>query len=364
MVERCCIKCNKKFDSKTGYDRHQKRIKPCKIDNSNSNSNNVLEIIKVEQPIIQPPIIIPVKEPEPIIKLNIQSIVKSIIEEQLEINDDKKYKHKCEHCDNSFSQSCHLARHTKTCLQKKIVDMNINIKFDSLNKKIEYYENQLMFANTKIEYHESQLVSATETIVNLNSQIELLKNNPQNLKKIKNPVVNNNIDTIIDNNVMDSIYFSKNVTDYDNKNVFYMAYVGTINGENIYKYGISSRIFGRDYKEHRRTFNIFTLFYLEETDNNIVIESLFEKELHIRKIHRSLTINNKKQTELYTTSADHPIEKIIKIVIDIISNNLLPALKEADNKIKELTNNNEYRIRLEEIQLKKLELEYKIKMNI
>ncbi len=176
--------------------------------------------------------------------------------------------------------------------------------------------------------------------------------------------------TLLNENTKPSIYLTKNITDYEDKNVMYIAYVGKHNNELIYKYGISSRMFKREHLEHRKVFKPFVLIYLEETDNNIKIESQFERELKVRDVHRNLSFNGKKYTELFTISPLYNIDKLIGIVDDFIANKPLPAIFDANNKIKLLSDNiefskfeleHQYKIKIEDTKQK--ELDYKMSDN-
>ncbi len=274
----------------------------------------------------------------------------------------------CEPCDYTTKLKSNLTIHFQTVKHIKNMEIFYKQTIEDLIAQKNCDVKEIQILKNEIDNCKLELVLKNQTIQNLNTKIKSL-NYTKSVKKQKKTKIT---DTVIDNKtILDSVYFNKNVSDYDNKNVFYMAYVGTINGEDIYKYGISSQIYARDYKEHRNIFQIFRLFCIEETDNTAKIEKLFEKEMHVRNLHRNLTMDNKKHTELYTTSVEYPLDKIIKLVTDIITNNPLPVIKRANDKIKELTNNSditklnlEYQIKLEdtkqkEIQYKMKELEFK-----
>lgn len=108
---------------------------------------------------------------------------------------------------------------------------------------------------------------------------------------------------------------------FNNKNVVYIADVGKYNGEHIYKYGISGKVFEREYNAHRKNFEHFDMKIIKITDNKDIIEELFEKELLIRNMHRSLVINNKKQTELFTINENYSFIYFQKLLNRLIKNN-------------------------------------------
>ena len=149
-----------------------------------------------------------------------------------------------------------------------------------------------------------------------------------------------------------SVYTEKNISDFDKKNVVYLAYVGNYNDEDIFKYGISRRVFGREYKEHRKNFDKFEMVYIEECDNNMDVEDSFENEMKVRNMHRTITIGKKTQTELFAVSTDYDIVTIKSLLDGLIKSKPLPALEHANTKIKMLQDDKE---------VKKLELKLKLR---
>lgn len=119
-----------------------------------------------------------------------------------------------------------------------------------------------------------------------------------------------------------SDFYKKNdLYKFNNKNVVYIADVGKYKNEHIYKYGISGKIFEREYNAHRKNFDNFDMKVIKITDNKDIIEDLFEKELMIRNLHRSIIINNKKQTELFTINENYSFDYLNKLLCRLIKNN-------------------------------------------
>lgn len=147
----------------------------------------------------------------------------------------------------------------------------------------------------------------------------------------------------INNKTTSSFYKKNDLYKYNNKNVIYIAYVGEINDEHIYKYGISGKVFEREFNSHRKHFNLFEMKTVKITDNKDIIEDIFEKEMLIRNIHRSIVINSKKQTELFTVNKSYSFNYIIKLLNRIINDNpsfetlkYIKKIKELEKKIEEL----------------------------
>jgi prophage antirepressor-like protein len=153
-----------------------------------------------------------------------------------------------------------------------------------------------------------------------------------------------------------SLYTDKMITDYEKKNVVYIAYVGNYNNEEIFKYGISGDIFNREYKQHRKLFDKFEMILIEETDNNATIETMFGKNLKILNLHRQLTVNNKNQTELFTTTQQYPIGKILKMINELIKNNELKAITDAKNN--SILKEKEYELEIKKEETRQKEIEH------
>ena len=160
-----------------------------------------------------------------------------------------------------------------------------------------------------------------------------------------------NIKLFYDNNAISYFY---------GKAVVYIAYIGKYNGEFIFKYGLSRKMFQRDYKEHSKRFDKFQVVLIEETDNCEQIESLFEEDLKVFKLHRTHKIGTK-QTELFTVTIKYSIEYVIKHMKELVKLYPLPAIKEAEDKIEklEMTINSHK----QNNKIKELELQYKSSPN-
>lgn len=141
--------------------------------------------------------------------------------------------------------------------------------------------------------------------------------------------------------------FAKTPTLLDTKNVIYIAYIGKYKNKDFYKYGKSSNLQQR-ILAHKKTFDRFDLQYVYHTNYNDYVETSFENELKIRDIHQVITVNNKKQTELFHTSDIYTLD-----YLDNIMNNLI--------KTQELSTKNNLIFEREKIKLEKMHLKVKLK---
>jgi prophage antirepressor-like protein len=128
-------------------------------------------------------------------------------------------------------------------------------------------------------------------------------------------------------------YEENGISKFENKKVVYIGYVGKHGREYLFKYGISSKIYERDFKQHRQTFTEFEIVHIEETDNNEEIEKRFERDLKSYNIHREIKLNGKKQTELFCVTARKSISMLINHMKTLVRENPLPNLANAQNEI-------------------------------
>jgi hypothetical protein len=156
----------------------------------------------------------------------------------------------------------------------------------------------------------------------------------------------------------DNIFWAENsISDYDNKNVIYIGYIGIINNEPVYKFGKSEQVYTREFEQHQKTFEIFKMKHIEVCDNMSFIEKEFKKELKTKNLTRILEINSKNQTELFITNSQNDINKIIQILKDLVIKYPSQIVKDSKEEIEKIKN-------IYEIDKLNLEIEYLKKENI
>ena len=158
-----------------------------------------------------------------------------------------------------------------------------------------------------------------------------------------------------------SFYDITQITSYYGKAVIYIAYIGKVKGEYMFKYGLSRKMFERDYKQHSKFFDDFNVMYIGETDNCEYIETVLENDLKMFALHRVCKINDKNQTELFAITEQHTIESIIEHTKMLIEKYQLPAIREAQTKIGALSSTlASYQ---QSDRIRELELQYKMSEN-
>ncbi len=155
MVLYICNPCGKPFDHKANYEKHMSRKKPCKPPLENSEipvNNNVI----VDVPIL-------LQHP----------LKNNIIIGDVELNDNVDVDelqniHTCVCCNNTYSNSCNLARHYKTCQAKQQLDQKYQADIDIFKQK---YQSEITVLKHQYELSDN---NKNNEINNLKHQCELL----------------------------------------------------------------------------------------------------------------------------------------------------------------------------------------------
>lgn len=171
-------------------------------------------------------------------------------------------------------------------------------------------------------------------------------------------------------------YEEHSISEYFSKSCMYIGYIGAykllIDGEykwyHLFKYGLSRKMFERDYKQHRKTYNKFEIVYISEADNAEMIEELFEADLKIRNIHKEMVVGGKNRTELFYVNDTYAIESMIAHMDNLIKNNPSPKIKEKNMQLNEkdkIINTYERNDEIKKLELKwKLSENYKLKQQV
>lgn len=135
-----------------------------------------------------------------------------------------------------------------------------------------------------------------------------------------------------------SFYDTADLFEYQNQNVFYVAFIGVHRNEPLFKFGISFDYYRREFTEHKKIYETFDLLYLRRTDNNRTVEELFKKECHIKELYRKIEIHGKQYTELFTINEKNSFDRMRVIIDKIIEQYPTREILERDEKIHGLTN--------------------------
>jgi prophage antirepressor-like protein len=171
---------------------------------------------------------------------------------------------------------------------------------------------------------------------------------------------NNTVNTDI--SFIKSFYDDNNISDFLNTNVVYLIAIGIYNGDILIKYGKSSRIFERDFNEHKKTFgDQIKMLAIIPTDNKDEVETIFKKTIKAKSLDIKLEFNGKDRDELFVTNNNFTIEKAIELMQIITKKNPLKSIKEKDERIKELQfqQDNEKYVLVAKEKTKQMELELK-----
>jgi hypothetical protein len=185
-------------------------------------------------------------------------------------------------------------------------------------------------------------------LINTLDEYEIVKEEKEQIQFIKDTSIN-----------IDKFFWDDNlISNFNNKNVIYLALIGLIDGIYIFKYGATKQVDIREFKQHKSTFEFFQMVHIEVCDNMYFVESQFQKILESKCLLKKIIINGKTQTELFTITKEHTLDKIIEIVKELVITHPLKAIQEKDIeliKLKEYYENEKIKKELE-TQLKEQKL--------
>jgi hypothetical protein len=146
----------------------------------------------------------------------------------------------------------------------------------------------------------------------------------------------------LETNFMKGFFDDNDICDYDELCVIYIGIIGLYNGEFLLKFGESTRVFDRDYKEHKKTFGEqFKMIFVLETDNNRKVEKLFKKAIKSKGLDLKLNFNGKPRNELFATNDDFSLDDAISLMKKLVLLNPTKSHKEKDSIIEKLKQKND-----------------------
>lgn len=160
---------------------------------------------------------------------------------------------------------------------------------------------------------------------------------------------------------LNTSYYSENyITKFEGKRVVYLAYCED-GGDSMWKYGISRHVVKRDFDELSKIFSVFRMVYVKECNDNDIVETKIETEFKVRKMWTPKVIKGIKRTELFKTTSDFDIEKVKKMVDDMICMQNIDNNENTDGKYSylaeiERTKQKELDFKIKELEFKTLEL--------
>jgi hypothetical protein len=172
------------------------------------------------------------------------------------------------------------------------------------------------------------------------------------------------------------------IQSYDNKNVLYLGFIGIINGKEAFKFGSSSRILKRIYREHNKTYEIFEFVYCIECEQHIKLENALKSDEKLKKyrfshpfhVEGSDKITN--VSELIYFDDNFNLESFKKLVIKLKNNiemvdelrihlektehlKLELQIKQEEEKTKRITKELEEQTKQKQLELEILQLKIK-----
>jgi hypothetical protein len=179
---------------------------------------------------------------------------------------------------------------------------------------------------------------------------------PTTINSLPSSIVELNTDLI------NSFYDDAKMEQYIGVSVVYLGVVGIYKHGNltgyIIKYGISEDIGRRELKEHISTYGAqFKIIFAIPTDNAKKVESEFKQAMEMKRCNAELIFSYYMRTELFLTSHHFTIEKAIVQLENFVIQNPTKAIRERDEKIKQLEYYNTNALAIEQEKTKQLELQ-------
>ena len=132
----------------------------------------------------------------------------------------------------------------------------------------------------------------------------------------------------------EELFWNENeINDFNNKNVLYIAFIGIINNDRIYKFGKSEQIYTREFKQHQKFFNTFKMRFVVECDNMSIVEKEFKKFIKSKNLLKNIEIKQNNLTELFTITEQQNIAYIIENMVKLVETYPLPAIKKLQDEI-------------------------------
>ena len=167
----------------------------------------------------------------------------------------------------------------------------------------------------------------------------------QSLRKYGTFSLRKNFNFNLDTSFIKSFLKKQCITDYNPYNVIYIGVFGTNNGP-MCKFGKTDcRIIDR-LSELKDTFgNQFVLIAIAITDNNTKAENIFRSIIKEKKLDIELTVNGKKQTEVFITNHEFTLEMACSKLYEIAEDNQSKVVDEMKQSKNLVSNINKYNVK-------------------
>jgi hypothetical protein len=242
--------------------------------------------------------------------------------------------------------------HAKTLLTKKFTE-NINYiinkncsrncesnLLDNKNEKREAWNKEIILLNVSTfkKFCMKASTNRADEICDYYVKMENIMNQYTKEKMIELENSNKQLLTMQNEEInINELFWNENsISDFNNKNVVYLAFIGYINGIAYYKYGVTKQIYTREFVQHKKTFDTFIMIHIELCDNMIFVENEFKYQLKSKDLLKSQEINGRKHIELFITNPQNNIKKIIQILKDLVIKYPLEIIKNSNDEIKKL----------------------------
>lgn len=179
--------------------------------------------------------------------------------------------------------------------------------------------------------------------------------------------------SVSDDTEPESFYKKGMVTSFDGKRVLYVGCAGVVDGEKIYKVGISADVYGRDWEQIHVSIPNFDIKKIVQCDMNHILERKILRELKLRGLKRRIVFSGRPFTEMFVFSDSFTYDDLSKYIdeqvkeLDIIyaSSDKCAYMRERERTLQLQTEKEiamielekiKENVRLEEIKLRQMEI--------
>lgn len=132
-------------------------------------------------------------------------------------------------------------------------------------------------------------------------------------------------------------YDTEPISNFLNKNVVYIGYIGEVNDMSLFKYGNFYNMQLDDEESLRDKYKSFVMVYMVETDNYDLIIKLFEIDLKNYGLYKKVLVGEKKKpVNFFTITETKDVEFFVYHMENLVENNITSTAKKLNDVNKDL----------------------------
>ena len=233
-----------------------------------------------------------------------------------------------------------IRNHVDEKYQKKLIDFSNPAKTAGLTKLTKNQKETIYISEPGLY----SLVFSSQKAEAIAFRQYVFEQVLPSLRKYGSFCLRKNFNFNLDTSFIKSFLKKQCIVDYNPYNVIYIGVFGTNNGP-MCKFGKTDcRIIDR-LSELKDTFgNQFVLIAIAITDNNTKAENIFRSIIKEKKLDIELTVNGKKQTEVFITNHEFTLEMACEKLYEIAEDNQSKVVNELKLSQNLISDTNKYNV--------------------